>query len=193
MCSRYDTAVLIMGARASGKSTVGRRIAAELSWPYLSFGAHVRGYASAQGLALEAPLLEELGGRLVDERGYEGLLADLIDEYDGDLAGVVIDGVRHAEMLQAVKQLFVDVLSVYVEVQYELRYARWLQRENITRSKASLCLFEQLSTGVVERHVPKLRELATHVVDGSQPIDLLVSSLTNLLNCAGTSASSEDS
>jgi adenylate kinase family enzyme len=192
MRSRYGTAFLIMGARASGKSTVGRRVAAGLFWPYLSFGAYARGCARAQGLALEAPLLEELGGKLVDERGYKGLLADLIDECEGEPAGVVIDGVRHVEMLQRVRNLFVHVLGVYVEVPYELRYARWLQREGITRSKDSLFLFEQLSAGVVERHVPKLRKLATHVVDGSQPIDLLVSSLTNLLDCVGTGSSTED-
>jgi hypothetical protein len=46
----HEGAFVLMGARASGKSTLGRRLAHELAWPYLSFGAYVRRQAIARGL-----------------------------------------------------------------------------------------------------------------------------------------------
>ncbi len=168
-----DQALLLIGPRASGKSTLARLIASRLGWPYLSFGGHVRDHATARSLPFEPAVLEELGGRLILERGYAGLLDDVLKALPPESTSIVLDGVRHPQMLDAVAARFAYVLSCYIDAADDLRYERWLKREGMSISAESLRRFQQLAAGPVERHAPELRQLADHVLDGSQPAKTL--------------------
>ena len=168
-----DQALLLIGPRASGKSTLARLIATRLDWPYLSFGGHVRRYAASKGWPSEPGVLEELGGRLILDLGYAGLLEDVLKALAPQSASVVLDGVRHPEMLAAVTARFAHVRSCYIDAPDDMRYERWLKREGMAISAESLQRFQQLAAGAVERHVPELRQLADQVLDGSQPAEAL--------------------
>ncbi|MGH8909845.1 MAG: hypothetical protein ACRD0K_25965 [Egibacteraceae bacterium] len=87
---------------------------------------------------------------------------------------MVLDGVRHCGMFEAVNDLYSKMVSIYLEVPERTRYERWLRRERLMNSNFSRRLFKELSSAGVERHVFVLRHLATCVVDGSRPIDELV-------------------
>ncbi len=179
-CDRH-VALLVIGPRASGKSTVARAVAARLSWGYASFGSYVRDQSRGREAGPSSLRLEEAGHRLIAERGAAGLLADVLASQETTVENMVLDGVRHNSMLEAVNALYQKVISIYLEVSEQLRSERWLQREGLTNSAGSLRLFEQLSRAGVERHVFALRPLATITLDGSRPIDELVEQAINLI------------
>jgi cytidylate kinase len=178
--SPYKQALLLIGPRASGKSTLARLMAVRLGRPCLSFGGYVRDYAAARGIPSEPAVLEELGARLIVERGYAGLLDDVLMALP-ESTGVVLDGVRHPEMLGAVAARFADVLSCYIDAPDNVRYERWLKREHVAVSAASLRRFQQLADGPVERHVSELGTLADLVLDGSQPAEALIEIVERLI------------
>jgi hypothetical protein len=120
---------------------------------------------------------EALGSSLITERGYAGLLMDLLGQHGATAANAVIDGVRHQDMLLAVEGAYDRALSVYIDVPDTLRYERWLTREGVERTDETVRIFSQLSHADVERHVFGLRKMANLIVDGSLPADALVTRL----------------
>jgi cytidylate kinase len=177
----YCNVLVLMGPRGSGKSAVGHALACRLAWPYLSFGSYIRQQAIARNTGLEGILLEELGSQLIEECGHDGLLADLLKAQGGDDADVILDGVRHPKMLRAVKQLYARTTSIYIVVSEMVRYERWLRREGIQNSTNALRAFQLLSGAHVERHVFGLCSMADHTVDGSLPLEELVSEVGALV------------
>lgn len=174
--------LVLMGPRGSGKSAVGRALAPKLAWPYLSFGSHIRQQAIARNIKLDGLLLEKLGSQLIRERGYDGLLVDLLAAQDGGVANVILDGVRHAQMLRAVKQLYTRTTSIYIVVSKVVRYERWLKRDGIQNSATALHAFQLLGRAQVERHVFELRSRADYIVNGSLPLEELVSAIIALFS-----------
>ncbi|MGH8910217.1 MAG: hypothetical protein ACRD0K_27905 [Egibacteraceae bacterium] len=175
----YKGPILIMGPRASGKSAVGRQLALRLSWSYVSFGSYVRQQAAACGV--EGSLrLEAFGHQLISERGAGGPLADVLGAQKMHVGNVVLDGVRHSDMLECVERLYGTVVSVYLEVPEQVRYERWLRREALPNSGSSRELFLQLSQARIERRVFELSRTATHVIDGARPVAEVISEIMSV-------------
>lgn len=167
-----DTAIVLVGPRACGKSTLGRRLASLCSWPYVSFGGYVRRVASSRDEPTTR--LEEIGSELIETRGYEGFLLDVLASSGEKTNNVVLDGVRHVDMLRAVRTIYRQEHSYYLDSSEYTRYKRWLAREEITDAPEHLRRFRSYANAPVERYVFSLREHATYVLDADRPLDLLV-------------------
>lgn len=180
--ARLQQALLLIGPIASGKSTFGHLLSVELSWPLLSFGTYVRDQAERRGIPLDSrDELERLGARLIIAHGHDRLLRDLLAAQDS-VEQVVLEGVRHIDMLQAVRRLYPAVTSVYLDVGSERRYERWLLREGRAATAASRTLFDGIAQGEVERHVYSLIGAVDHVVDGERPVNAIVQEIRRLLS-----------
>lgn len=155
----------LMGPVASGKTTVARLLSERLIWPTVSFGTYVRDEAKRRGIALERAQLEGLGAHLIATRGHEQFLLDVLD---GQVSTdeFILEGVRHVDMLRAVKRLCRSATSVYLHVSVDERYQRWLRREMLTDTPATRTTFGALASGEVERHVYALEGSADLVADG---------------------------
>jgi dephospho-CoA kinase len=162
--------LVLMGPIASGKTTAARLLSERLTWPVISFGAYVRAEAQRRGIALERGQLEGLGAHLIATRGHEQFLRDVLQ---GQVSAVefVLEGVRHVDMLRAVKRLFGSATSVYLHVSADQRYQRWLQRERLTDAATARVMFDEVATGEVERHVYALELSADLVADGLLPTE----------------------
>src|SRR4051812_35017375 len=120
------TAIGISGRIGAGKSTVAQELAALLGWPEVSFGNHVRAAASERGLGTDRAVLQDLGQRLIDERGFDAFVADVLTAAAIDHGQpFVIEGIRHVGALDALTRVCNgDILLAYLEAPAEDRARR---------------------------------------------------------------------
>lgn len=122
------TALAFSGAIGSGKSKVSAEVKKLLGWPLVSFGDYVRAQAKAAGLDdTDRAVLQKVGQALVlrDLEGFvRGVLAQDPSWEDAD--GVLIDGLRHAEVrVELKRQVAPKILKhVLVKVDEDTRVAR---------------------------------------------------------------------
>jgi cytidylate kinase len=161
-------AVAITGPIASGKSTVGRRLSDDLSWPLISFGAYIRNEARRRNDTLDDRAeLERIGAELISSRGYEQFMWDVIESQCAD-EHVILDGIRHTELLQALNRACPQVSSFYLDAPLQIRYQRWLHREGIEDGANARVAFEDMAHDQVECHVYSLAAEVDYVIDATQ-------------------------
>jgi adenylate kinase family enzyme len=113
-----------MGA---GKSTLARALSDALGVPRISFGEYIRSVLRQRGIQESRTALQGLGESLVedDARGFTtAVLSGLWKE------GAVVDGIRHVEVLQAIRDTAapLPVVLVYVDVDEAVRKQRLAER-----------------------------------------------------------------
>lgn len=172
--------LVLMGPVASGKTTAARLLSERLIWPVVSFGAYVRDEAQRRGIALERAQLEGLGAHLIATRGHEQFLLDVVQDQVSAVA-FVLEGVRHVDMLRAVKRLYRSATSVYLHVSADERYQRWLRRERLSENPDTRAMFGDIASGEVERHVYTLEASSDLVADGLLPAEDIAQLVLNFV------------
>lgn len=155
------TPIAISGRIGSGKSTVAQELAALLGWPDASFGNYVRSVAEERGLKPDRPVLQDLGQELIDERGFDVFVTDVLAA-----AGIkpnrpfVIEGIRHAAALEALKRVSDrEILLAFLEAPDEERARRLRDRDS---ADAPLETWERHATELDVRTV--LRDRADLII-----------------------------
>jgi|GEM_PF-206931 len=124
------------GKIASGKSTLSAEVAKVLDWKRASFGDYVRIVAKSQGLEPSREVLQDLGESLAKtpEEFCKAMLAHF-----GWQSGepVVIDGVRHREVVEALRRIVapLELRLVFVDVADEQRRERFIRKGDVTPEK----------------------------------------------------------
>lgn len=172
--------VVLIGAVASGKSTVARLLSDELSWPVLSFGAYVRDQAARHGIPPHRDELERLGAHLITTCGHDNFLRDVLGTH-ASTAPFILEGVRHVDMLRAVERAYPSTVSIYLDVPPDVRYERWLRRQELVDSPARRASFDGIAQGEVERHVHALLNVVDYVVDATRPARFIATDILDLL------------
>src|SRR5262249_10188002 len=117
----------LSGKIGSGKTTLSQELADALGWRRASFGEYVRAYAKSQGLDEKSrDVLQAVGQSLVEK--------DVVDFCRSVLAHfgwtsgepLVIDGVRHAAVVDALRQIVapLDLRVVFVDINEKTRLKR---------------------------------------------------------------------
>jgi dephospho-CoA kinase len=117
----------IAGKIGSGKSTLSKIIAAELNYKYASFGDHVRKIALAKGISPTRRNLQNLGQQLLNENIKQFCLGVLSDIQWRQGQGLIIDGIRHEEIITVIKEIiFPDLFKlIFIKVDDDnIRMAR---------------------------------------------------------------------
>lgn len=132
--------VALSGKTGSGKSSVASALAAKLSAPFVSFGNFVRARAIALGLPNPTgrATLQPLGERLILELGWNEFCRAVLNQAPWDASAyIVVDGVRHAECISALRQIAPSRL-VYLTVSDQERADRLRARGEITTAISDL-------------------------------------------------------
>lgn len=161
------------GKIGSGKSTISKEVANALGWTRASFGDYLRSRAKSSGFEQSREVLQEIGASLIENDPKEFCRAVLAHYKWNAGEPLVIDGIRHEEILEALRSLVapLEVRLVFLEVPDNQRLAR-LQKVNETVAE-NLAEVELHSTEV--QVDDRLKELADLKLAGTQPVGELVS------------------
>ena len=122
--------VAIAGLMASGKSAISRALASRLGWPRVSFGDEIRAVARERGRNDDLPVLQEIGAELVSQDPY-GLCRRVLNSSTWEpRMPVIIDGVRHVDVLDALRSIVAPqhLYLVLIDTPVERRRARLRKR-----------------------------------------------------------------
>lgn len=160
------------GSIASGKSTLSIKVASSLGWQRVGFGDYVRTVAQRQGLGESREVLQTIGATLVNQ-GIEQFCSAVLAQVDWEpRQPLVVDGIRHAEVVSTLRQLVAPkkLLLVFVIVNESTREARLIERGLTHREQWQQ--FEAHSTeSQVQTVLPGMADLT---VDNTQKIEELV-------------------
>lgn len=169
----------IAGRIASGKSTVTSAVSGALHWRAFHFGSYVRALAEEMGLGEAQRDLQDLGQRLVSRDPLEFTRGFLAKSAWKKGESVVIDGLRHNEVLQSLQGLTspAEVLLIYLVADYQTRLTRFL-----ARGRGSRAQFDEVEEHPVERQATVLEDRADLILDGRLPIPELVSQVSSFVH-----------
>lgn len=120
-------AVLLAGPMAVGKSSIGRYLESS-GFRVAAFGDVVRRRANALRLdSTDRSVLQDVGRDMHQELGAVGMTMALLDLFPED-AELVVDGIRHVDVLEALRAAVDLSLFVYVTATESVLKDRWLSR-----------------------------------------------------------------
>jgi len=170
------------GGLGVGKSVLTNALHERLGWPRASFGDYVRKLASENGLdAKDRAVLQQLGQALV-LTNVGGFVDDVLAQA-GDSPNVILDGVRHVEVLFKLREKLGDkVKLVYLEAPSDVRQERYMRREAVERRL--LARYEQdITEAQIARILPQYADLP---IDATLPLSFQVDKVADFARKAAT-------
>jgi dephospho-CoA kinase len=155
--------ICLAGSIASGKTTLAEALHTALPGSErLAFGDVVRRRARKHRLEPTRQDLQETGLRLIRE-GWPAFVDELLSELKGEPLALIVEGVRHREAVDALRERLPtrQLLLVYVAVPESQRRDRLAQRAE----------HEQALEHGVEQDVESLRAIADLVVETNRPTE----------------------
>lgn len=166
------------GASQTGKTTLGRRLAAYCQCKFVSFGDYVRQKAQNGGLSNPTREdLQNLGQKLV-KSGVSRFCQEVLDTVQFSSGGrLVIDGIRHTEALSAISQISrgQPIKLIYLYAPMKIREVRSQQHDGSQALRA-------IDAHPVESQTVELRNSADFVLDASADLDTNFSQILEWLN-----------
>jgi dephospho-CoA kinase len=162
----------------AGKSTIARAVSGSLGWPRVSFSDYVREVARNRGVQESRTSLQEVGEALVKQNAT-GFARGVLSKINFK-SGAVVDGIRHMEILHALRNLVapVPVYLIHVETDEQARIQR-LTGRGMTADEIKAADSHSMEVQVGGA----LRENAALLVlgdgDPSGTVDIILEWLTN--------------
>ncbi len=174
---RLTPAVICFSSRiGAGKSTLSVSLANSFGWPHTSFGDYVRRAATQRGLNQSREALQRIGEELISAN-VQSFSQAVISQIDWH-KGCVIDGIRHTQVLQAIKNIVAPLPTflVFVDTHESVRKKR-LHERGMTDNEIDAA--DRHSTEAQVRGA--LKQQADILLDGSRDIPELVSAVRTFL------------
>jgi len=145
----------ILGKIHAGKSTLAKELSQQLNVPIISFGGYLRKYSEAKGLPADRRSLQDLGNKKISEDAMK-FLSDVLLSCDMSTEIIIIEGIRHASVFNALKSIFKVSYFIYCDTPFEERYRRYTDREET--KEMSIEEFQAIDEHIVEKEIEKLKE-----------------------------------
>lgn len=166
-----NSVVAISGKIGSGKSTLAAMVAKELSVTKVSFGDYVRHLATEKGIEPTRENLQTLGQEQVDA-DTQKFCNDVLRFANWKTGqSIVIDGVRHVEVLETLRKEVspTPLKLVYLNPDEEIRQDRLTSRDGV--SSIEITHFDNDRT---EMENDELRVVADLVVNNTNEDSILL-------------------
>lgn len=158
------TLIALCGRIASGKTTIANKISKETHIPTGSFGNYIREYCISRNLSTERENLQNIGENFVSTDAI-GFLNDVIIHYRNESNSLILDGIRHKNIFNLLNQKKLNLVTIYVDCNKEVRYKRFCKQNQLTEDSNSLNQFNKANNHSVEREIEELKPLCSIVVD----------------------------
>ncbi|MGG6297892.1 AAA family ATPase [Leptolyngbya sp. AN02str] len=171
--------IAFSGSIASGKSTLSQEVAEALQWKRVSFGDYVRSIAQSRGIVESREVLQALGTDLLQRDTKCFCRAVLIQAAWQLGQPLIVDGIRHMEVLATLKQIVapMQLLLVFVTVDEAVRTNRLLERGTVNLEK-----YQQWEQDSTEQQVKSaLANVADLIIDSGYSLEESVEQLGSWL------------
>jgi dephospho-CoA kinase len=121
----------VSGEIGAGKTTIARELAAWYGAAYASFGDYVRKEVQRRHLPVEREVLQDIGAELVSTHGPDEFTRIVVEDASaGDAESLVVEGVRHVSVNEALRRLSGEqgYALVYVTTPESVRAVRLVRR-----------------------------------------------------------------
>jgi len=171
--STAPSIIVVSGKIASGKTTFAHALANHLGVDCIGFGDEVRSIAESRGLPLTREMLQSVGEEQVRDRPRAFCEAVLRRANYQPGQGLVLEGLRHAEILALLRELLSPVKLVHVHI---LSSEEERQQRIATRARPGDVAVRETEEHSTEAQLMRtLPTLADVTVDGSRPVADIVS------------------
>jgi dephospho-CoA kinase len=163
----------------AGKTTVSTAVADLLNAPRVSFGGFLRRVANEKGLEITREVLQDLGDKMVRDDVKAFCEAVLMQQPWRPGVPLVIDGVRHLEVLNTLGEILAPAAPylIYIKVDRQTQAERLLHDE-LPHEKP----LEELEKHPTEEQVRRiLPDKASLVLDGTRPPEELTRKVVEFL------------
>jgi adenylate kinase family enzyme len=190
ICEAPPSTVLSFAAPIeAGKTKVSKLVAKRLGAPWVSFGEYLRRLAKNRGLEVTRETLQDLGEELVRDDVRAFCLDVLKEQPWRPGVPLIIDGLRHLEVLNALGDIFNPAPEYLIYIQVDrLTQEKRLRRDELPHEK-SLDDLEKHSTESQVRSV--LPDKAALILDGARPPEELTQKVIDFLKAPGPNSEDE--
>ena len=170
-------ALAICGQIGSGKSTASKFVAREFGFQLVSFSDFVRNRLVQEGRQVTRDSMQHTGDSLYRSMGAAGLVGGTLAHFGAGVHGsVVFDGVRHSDVLTAIKQSAAMSFTIYLDASRAERFRRWQERQG---QSLPIDDFDRIDGHPVESGIPDLAKQCDLIIDASAPINAMREKLAN--------------
>lgn len=170
--SNTSSIICFSGRIGSGKTSISKGLADVLNLKWVSFGGYVHKVAKEQGLIESREVLQKIGQRLVHDNPAEFCENVLREANWIQGQSLIIDGIRHVQILNALKSLIKPgkLYLVFIDADSSTLKRRYNKRS----------MNQRLSLEKIEEHdtekdvINSLPEIADLRIDGNRDKDELI-------------------
>lgn len=122
----------------------------------------MRNFIESNGLPTDRISLKDLGSKRISEDAMK-FLKDVLSCSDLNTEIIIIEGIRHRDVLDALKSMFKVSCFIYCETSFEERYKRYIDRgetKNLTIGE-----FQDIDNHSVEQKIEKLKKHCEIVIN----------------------------
>lgn len=166
--------IAICGLISSGKTTLTNLLATKYEWDRISFGAYIRHYAEISDYPMNRDTYQGLGQKLFERLGASDFLNIVIKHNAPRTKVHLFDGIRHVQIIYAMKQIYAQTFVIYVNVDDKIRYERYSQRNARGDKQVSYKDFIELSNKQVESEISDISSIADLVINGNFSTDIIL-------------------
>lgn len=172
----------IIGRISSGKSTVAKRLAKHYNAEIISFGRYLVNYSKNKGLPVDRKSLQELGDSFI-KSDAKGFLSNVMqDQISSSTSAVIIEGIRHKNIFNAIKDQSNTAIFAFIDVPVEIRHQRYRSRLKESDEPVSMEKFIEIDTHPVEAEIDSLKMLCNIMLESDLTNDDLFQRFDKKLN-----------
>ncbi len=153
----------LSGRLGSGKSSLASNLAESSGWPMASFGDYLRYLAEQRVLGVDRQSLQQLGEEQIAELGWDGFCLAVLKYFKWRPGqALVLDGIRHTKVVNALKRLIYPqrLFLVHLAIDEKIRHNRLLKRDGIQAQRKKLEKLEKHSTEAdVKEALPRIADM----------------------------------
>jgi len=164
---KLKSIITLSGRISSGKSYAANLIKNEFDFPVASFGGYLKYYCEQNNLPIDRKTLQDIGEGFVKEKPHQFLI-DVVSHFIGRADKIIIEGVRHKSILDAVNEVTENRLAVFVYADLQTRYDRYFKRNKDSDLLKTFEQFEIADSHTVELEIESLKPLCNIVVDSTR-------------------------
>lgn len=164
-------ALAFCGKLGSGKSTACSFVAREFGFQLVSFGGFVRHQLVQDGSPITRRSMQNAGDSLYRSLGPVRMLDDTLAHFGVCIhSSVVFDGIRHSEVLTAIKQKAIASFAIYLDASRDVRFKRCQMKQGHSLQIED---FDRVDGHPVESGIPDLAKQCDLILDTSAPVNVV--------------------